>query len=197
MRSLVLSSVLITLGAAVFAASPVPRPAHALDIVDSTGKHQVLANYKGKVVVIQFLLTTCPHCQAFSGVLNRLQAEYGPKGFQALGAANESTPELAKEYQTKYAQAFPVGPVPRETVLTFQGLSVMDRFGFPQIAVIDRKGDIREQTSGDINQRQALQDEPHLRALIEKLLAEGAAGAPSKSGASVTQKGPATVAAAK
>jgi hypothetical protein len=44
--------------------------------------------------------------------------------------------------------------------------------------------------------RQALQDETHLRGLVEKLLAEPAGGA-SKSGAAVTQKSPATVAATK
>jgi thiol-disulfide isomerase/thioredoxin len=203
MRSLINSSrllaagvaLLVTLGAVAFAGGPVPRPAPPLDFVDSTGKHIVLSNYKGKVVVVQFLLTTCPHCQAFSQLLNRLQAEYGPKGFQALGAAvNEATPEMAKDYQTKYAQAFPVGPLTREPLDVFMGLSIMDRPGFPQIAVVDRKGQIREQSSSDISARQPLQDEPHLRALVEKLLAEGASG---KSGAAVTQKSPATVAAAK
>ena len=197
MRSLILSSVLVTLGAAAFAAGPVPRPAQALDFVDSTtGQHIVLSNYKGKVVVVQFLLTTCSHCQAFSQLLDRLQAEYGPKGFQALGAAvNEATPEMAKSYHAQYAQAFPVGPLPHQTLEAFMGISVMDRPGFPQIAVIDRKGQIREQSSSDMAQ-QPLQGEPHLRALIEKLLAE-CAGRPSKSGAAVTQKSSATVAATK
>src|SRR5580658_9411893 len=98
MRSLVVTSAIIALGAAVFAASPVPRPAPPLNFVDSTGKYISLANYKGKVVVVQFLLTTCPHCQRFSQLLDRLQAEYGPKGFQAIGAAvNEATPQMAKD----------------------------------------------------------------------------------------------------
>ena len=196
MRSLILSSVLITLGSVAFAGGPIPRPAPPLDFTDSTGKHIVLSNYKGKVVVVQFLLTTCPHCQRFSQLLDKLQADYGPKGFQALGAAvNEATPEMAKDYQTKYAQAFPVGPLTREPLNVFLGLSVMDRPGFPQIAVVDRKGQIREQTSADMSP-QPLQDEPHIRALVEKLLAESA-GASTKSGAAVTQKSSATVAAAK
>jgi hypothetical protein len=75
------------------------------------------------------------------------------------------------------------------------GISVMDRPGFPQIAVVDRKGQIREQTTADMAPQQ-LQIEGHLRTLVEKLLAEGAAPA-SKSGASVTPKAPATVVAAK
>jgi len=135
MRTLILSSMLVALGAAAFAGGPIPRPAQPLDLVDSTtGKHVVLSNYKGKVVVVQFLLTTCSHCQAFSAILNRLQAEYGPKGFQAIGAAvNEATPEMAKNYHAQYAQAFPVGPLVREPMLAFLGISVMDRPGFPQI----------------------------------------------------------------
>lgn len=198
MRSLVLSTVLAALGSAAFAAGPVPRPAPAMDLVDSaTGKHIVLSNYKGKVVVVQFLLTTCPHCQAFSQLLTKLQAEYGPKGFQAIGVAvNEATPEMAKDYGAQYAKGFPVGPLPESFVLPFMGISVMDRFGLPQIAVIDRKGQIREQSVTDINSKQPLQDEAHLRALVEKLLAENVGG-PSKSGAAVKQKAPATVAATK
>jgi len=183
MRSLVVTSALLTLGASVFAASPVPRPAPNMDMVDPSGSHIVLVNYRGKVVVVQFLLTTCPHCQAFSGVLNRLQAEYGPKGFQAIGGGfDPATKQMAKDYHDKYAQAFPVGVAPRELVLTFMGFSVMDRFGAPQIAVVDRKGQIREQSSSDYTQPQPLQNEQHLRALIEKLLAEpgGLSSAPAK-----------------
>jgi thiol-disulfide isomerase/thioredoxin len=194
MRSLILCSALAALGASVYAASPVPRPALPMEMVDSSGVKHVLANYKGKVVVVQFLLTTCSHCQAFSGVLGKLQTEYGPRGFQALGAAvNEATPEMARNYFTQFAKVFPVGPYDEGLIYKFLGLSVMDQPGFPQIAVIDRKGQIREQSSGNYNDHQPLQDEPHLRGLIETLLKEGAA----TSGAAVKTATPAVTAATK
>jgi|SRR5579863_8399572 len=197
MRSLFLSSVFLAAGVAAFAAPPVPRPAKQLDIVEPNGKHDLLSNYKGKVVVVQFLSTTCPHCQAYSQLLTKLQGEYGPKGFQALGAAfNEATPEMAKEYMAKYATGFPVGPMDRNTVLGFMGFSVMDQVYVPQIAIVDRKGQIREQTEPKSEGPSPLQVEAHLRGLIEKLLAEPA-GVATKSGAAVPQKSPATVAAAK
>ena len=159
-----------------YAAGPIPRPAPQLEITDAAGKH-MLSNYKGKVVVVQFLLTTCPHCQAFSQLLTKLENEYGPKGFQAIGAAvNEATPEMAKDYAAHYAPNFPVGPLNHDLVYSFMGFSVMERPGFPQIAVIDRKGQIREQTSTEMI-AQPLQNEQHLRGLIEKLLAERATGA--------------------
>lgn len=197
MRSLIISSVFLAAGASALAAPPVPRPAKQLEIVEPSGKHDLLSNYKGKVVVVQFLSTTCPHCQAFSQLLTKLQGEYGPKGFQALGAAfNEATPEMVKEYTAKYATGFPVGPMDRNTVLGFMGFSVMDQVYVPQIAIVDRRGQIREETEPRPEGPSPLQVEAHLRMMIEKLLAESAGGA-TKSGAAVTHKAPAAVAVTK
>src|SRR5580704_10579839 len=123
MRSLILCSALAALGVSVYAASQIPRPAQQLDIVDGAGKHQLLSSYKGKVVVVQFLLTTCPHCQKFSQILTKAQAEYGPRGFQALGAAvNEATPQMAKDYAAKFAPNFPVGPLAEDAVFPFMSM---------------------------------------------------------------------------
>jgi len=197
MRSLFLSSLFLAAGVAAFAAPVVPRPAKPLEIDEPSGKHDLLSSYKGKVVVVQFLSTTCPHCQAYSQLLTKLQGEYGPKGFQALGAAfNEATNDMVKEYISKYGVGFPVGPMDRNTVLAFMGFSVMDQVYVPQIAVVDRKGQIREETEPRSEGIAPLQVEAHLRGLIEKLLAEPA-GAATKSGAAVTQKSPGTVAATK
>ena len=178
MRSFAISFALSVLAVRVFAAPPLPRPAPVLDIIDSNGKHVVLSNYRGKVVVLQFLLTNCTHCRAFSGLLDKLQTEYGSKGFQAIGAAvNDPTNEMVRDYQANFGRNFPVAAAPRDKAFGFLGLSVMVRVGFPQIAVIDRKGQIREQSSSDITAVQPLQGESHLRALIERLLAEGALSA--------------------
>src|ERR1700689_3866510 len=88
MRLLTPVVLLAALGISAFAAPPVvPRPAKELEIVEPGGKHDLLTSYKGKVVVVQFLYTTCPHCQAYSQLLTKLQGEYGTKGFQCLGAA--------------------------------------------------------------------------------------------------------------
>jgi thiol-disulfide isomerase/thioredoxin len=198
MRSILLSSTFFAAAVAALAAPPVPRPARPLDIVEPSGKHVSLANYKGKVVVVQFLSTTCPHCQAYSQLLTKMQTEYGPKGFQALGGAfNEATNDMVKEYVSKYNVGFPVGPLDRNTVAAFMGFSVMDQMYVPQIAIIDRKNQIREQTEPKPEGASPLQIESHLRGMIEKLLAEPAGAAPSKSGAAVAPKTPATVATAK
>ena len=190
MRLLTPFVLLAALGVSAFAAPPVvPRPAKELEIVEPNGKHDLLTSYRGKVVVVQFLFTTCPHCQAYSQLLTKIQGEYGPKGFQALGAAfNEADNGMVSNYISQYKVGFPVGPIMRDTVLSFLGFSLMDRLVVPQIVLIDKKGQIREQTEANPSAPMPLQDETHLRASIEKLLGEGGAGKPAPTTGASTNK---------
>ena len=59
-----------------------PRPAPELVIKSATGQEQLLSKFRGKVVAVEFLLTTCPHCQKASQNLQKLYKELGPQGFQ-------------------------------------------------------------------------------------------------------------------
>lgn len=180
----------LMLGMALQAAAPVPRPAPDLKIIEPSGKETTLSSLKGKVVVIQFLFTWCGHCQNTAQWLSRMQAELGPKGLEVYGVA------FNKEVLTKDASAnkkqvidfgqyakFPVGISPEDAVLKFMGFSVMDRYGVPQLAVIDRNGMIQAQTSPSPGQGEVVQ-ESIMRNLVTKLLAE----APGKQVSSLPQK---------
>ena len=180
----------VALGLSAFtaeAAAPVPRPSKEFTVATPQGQQILLSSLKGKVAVVQFLFTWCPHCQAFSKVLTQLNADYGSRGFQALGVAfDDDDPkapplkEKAVAYGQQYA-GFPVGVSSRTPVLSYLGISELERIGVPQIVVIDRQGRIREQspsTGGG-----PLGDPAHLKPLIESLLAEAApAKTPAKSG---------------
>jgi cytochrome oxidase Cu insertion factor (SCO1/SenC/PrrC family) len=204
MKTLATLAAFFTLCASAFAIGPVPRPAASLDFVDANGKHFNLSSYKGKVVVIQFLLTTCPHCQAMSSqVLTKLQNELGPRGFQAVGVAynaaekpnGQSANDAVRDYASKYAANYPVGYISTDdaqnktAILSFMGYSVVEvpRLGFPQVVVVDKKGVIRAQseTQGTAD----LQQEASLKARVESLLNE--------SGTSSAKKAPAVTAATK
>jgi thiol-disulfide isomerase/thioredoxin len=176
----------LALGISAQAGAPVPRPSKEFTIATPQGQQILFSSLKGKVCVVQFLFTWCPHCQAFSQVLTQLNTEYGPRGFQALGVAFDDDDgkmplkDKVTGYTKQYA-AFPVGVSSRTPVLSYLGISELERIGVPQIVVIDRKGVIREQspsTGGG-----PLGDPAHLKPLIESLLAEGAAPkSPAKSG---------------
>jgi thiol-disulfide isomerase/thioredoxin len=191
MKSLTKLAAFLALGVMAFATGPVPRPAQNFDFLDANGKHTSLSSYKGKVVVIQFLLTTCPHCQAMSQMLTKMQAELGPRGFQAIGVAyNEATPDMVRRYISDYHLGIPVAYAAHEPILAFLGDSVMDRMAFPQVAVIDKKGMIRAQS--EPMGTAALQQEAHLTELVEGLLKEG-----GTSSTKSAKKAPAVTAATK
>jgi cytochrome oxidase Cu insertion factor (SCO1/SenC/PrrC family) len=69
------------------AGAEIPRQAPEYAFTLPGGKQDLLSNYKGKVIALEFLFTTCPHCQTSARTLSKLQGEFGAKGFQALGVA--------------------------------------------------------------------------------------------------------------
>jgi hypothetical protein len=84
-------------------------------------------------------------------------------------AFNDTTGALSKDYATKFGISFPVAYAPRETVLGWLGLSVMQRIGVPQVAVVDRQGVVRAQTGplggGQLGTESYLR--PYLTGLLE------------------------------
>lgn len=172
-------ALLIAAAAAVNAQPATPRPAPEINVVEVSGKSTPLSAYKGKVVVLALIHTTCPHCQKECEILTQLYQEMKPKGVQMLAIAfNDNAAALVPGFVRDHGVLFPVGYARPETVLGFLGFSVMDRYNVPQMAVIDKKGMIRAQSGplGDVN----LQNPVFLKDLLEKLVAEGAAPATSK-----------------
>lgn len=155
----------------------VPRKSPEFVLKYNDGHQTLLSSYRGKVIGLLFVHTTCPHCQHISQVFTQLQKEYGPRGFQALDVAfNTNSQQLVPEFVKAYGIGYPVAFAPPEQVLDYLGFSVMQRYVVPQILWIDRKGEIRSQTSplGEDNNQYS---EPYWRNMIETLLKEPANGA--------------------
>jgi thiol-disulfide isomerase/thioredoxin len=173
-------SVLLVSGFALRAAAPVPRPTKEFTITLPSGQQKLLSSYRGKVVMMACMFTTCPHCQALSKIITKLQTELGPKGFQAVGAVfndEVNTPNAAMNAQvtgafaSEFAQGFPVGYAKRESVMSYLSLSDVERWVVPQIVIIDRKGVIRAQSAAAGTSD--LQTEAYLRKYLGELLSEG------------------------
>jgi cytochrome oxidase Cu insertion factor (SCO1/SenC/PrrC family) len=140
---------------------PPVRKAPELSFKLPGGEKKQLSQYRGKVVALEFIQTTCPHCQAASKVLTTLQGELGSKGFQALDVAVNTTDEaVIKQFISSQQVVFPVGWIdvgsPMDNIMVlmnFMGMTVNDRPQVPQQVLIDREGMIRYQTppSGDIS----------------------------------------------
>ena len=172
MRKFFLAVLCLTAIAAV--AAVLPRKAADLQIQVNGAKPIELSQYRGKPVVLAFVLTTCSHCQFTTGLLVKLQTEFVSKGLQVIecavndGAAAE-VPNFIKRFQTN----FPVGYTTDQVgVLNFLQHPQAAIPHMPMLAFIDRHGVVRDQFQGiDALLSDDEKQEQNLRAEIEKLIA--------------------------
>jgi peroxiredoxin len=142
-----LRNVLIALlagGLALCGQGPVPRPAPELKIVETSGKITMLSSYRGRVVLLAFISTECPHCQRASGVFEQLSHEFAGKVQVAEVAFNENSDTAA--FAKRFGLSFPVGAATSDLAHDFLGLARGARLGTPQVVAIDKTGMIRAQS---------------------------------------------------
>ncbi len=122
-------------------AATIPRPAPELEFRMAGRQVAKLSQWRGKVIVMEILLTTCPHCARTSQVMDRLQGEYARRGVQALGVTlNDQTGDLTADYVRALGLKYPVGRASRDDVTTFLQHPPMISMMVPQLVFIDRKG---------------------------------------------------------
>lgn len=162
----------IALFAAVLTAAQVPRRSPELGISLNNGKQVLLSQYRGKVVAMMFILTYCSHCQHTVEIMKKLQAEYGPRGFQVLASATEDMASMAvPDFVKRFQPNFPVGFNNRAQMVEYLQHNPQMRLMMPQLVLVDRTGTIRAQYTGDdpfLGDNQ----EANLRAKIGELLKE-------------------------
>ena len=178
----------VALTVSAFATPPVPRKSPEFTITDPSGKQMLLSSLKGKIVVMPFMFTTCPHCQRYAQELTQLQKEFAPRGVVFLGTVfNDANGAMAAQFVNEFHIGFPVGFASRDQVVSYLGLSVLDRWVVPQVAIIDKKGNIVAQSAATGTPE--LQDETYLRNFLDKLVKDSgmsSSGAPAAKTAAKT-----------
>ena len=75
---------------------------------DLTGKPIHLANYKGKVVLLNFWATWCGPCLAEIPRFSAWQQKYGPQGLQVVGISMDDDDAPVLHVYRKYQLTYPV-----------------------------------------------------------------------------------------
>ncbi len=96
------------------AADAAGTPAPEIKLKDLADKDVALADYKGKVVLVNFWATWCDPCRVEIPWLIDMQAKYGARGFTVLGVAMDDegksvvAPFVAKERFDVNGQQLPM-----------------------------------------------------------------------------------------
>lgn len=175
-RVLALFSSVVLLGTSLFAAEgEAIRKAPELAFNIPGQGQKLLSQYRGKVVALEFIFTTCPHCQAASKLMTKFQEEYGPRGLQVIDiAVNPNADLMVENFVKDFHVNFPVGWTPSTEMLSFMGFPVAARYVVPQLVLIDRNGYIHYQTPATEDENwDKLMKEDAIKQHIEELLSQG------------------------
>ena len=135
------------------------KPEPELTLKDLDGQDISLAQYKGKVVLVNFWATWCDPCRMEIPWLIDMQAKYGPKGFTVLGVAMD---EEGKSVVAPFVQKekFDVNGTP--TLMSYPILIGNDAagekfgglLGFPTSVLISRDGKQIQRITGIISKEE-------------------------------------------
>jgi thiol-disulfide isomerase/thioredoxin len=82
-----------------FSMHPAPRSLPAVAFQDGTGQRMQLANFKGKVIVLNLWATWCAPCRREMPTLDRLQAKLGGPKFQVVAlSADMGGPAAVRDF---------------------------------------------------------------------------------------------------
>ena len=100
-----------------------------------------LADYRGKIVLLDFMQTSCAHCGTFTDVLGRVQQKYGEKvailAVVNSAADNQNTvAQYISGHRITYPILFDAGQMAYSYLLTM-------KFDTPHVFLIDAGGTIR------------------------------------------------------
>lgn len=171
----------------LFAAPVIPRRAPEFTVLLNSGEQLLLSSFKGKITLLEILLTTCPHCQRCSTVLQHLHNEMGgDKAFSVIGAAinpNNLTEArmMIPAYVSRLGIKFPIGYSPREQAYKFLQADInAGPVYVPQLLFIDREHTIVAQYAGTDSFFQ--DEEKNIRQKLQELMGgtQAKAAAPKK-----------------
>ena len=126
---------------------------------DLDGRPQTIAQWRGKVLVVNFWASWCSPCIEEMPVFSRLHERYASQGVQFVGIGVDDT-----EKMQSFVQARPVSYPLLATTPEISATPALQMNGLPLTLVIDRAGRLEMSRLGRL-------DEARLEPVLQRLLA--------------------------
>ncbi len=130
------------------------QPLPAFNLPDSSDKPHDIAEWRGKILIINFWATWCPPCKKEIPEFIELQNQYSAQGLQFIGVALEDK-ESVHEYMNTVKINYPV------LIAEDQGIALAFKLGdisgtVPFTVVVDQNGQIIYRHQGNFSKDQIL-----------------------------------------
>jgi thiol-disulfide isomerase/thioredoxin len=152
-------------------AAETPRPSPELTMQRGGAAPFQLSQFRGKVVALSFVQTTCSHCQDLTRILKAIQKDYAVRNVQVVECAFEDDvtinfPMFLKAFEPNFAAGYTTAAAVKKYL---KWSDVSDgMLMIPYMIFIDSRGIIR----GDFNGKDGFfgESDKHIRAELDKLL---------------------------
>lgn len=148
----------------VSASSEVGSKSPPLQVRIMDGQIIEIHRQTGKVVLIDFMTTTCPSCKRASIGIERLYREFGGEAFLPVAVAlDQRAVNALTNYRNLYGLTFPVGVAAREDAIKYLNHPASKPILVPTLVLLDKRGRISTRHVG-------WPGEQELRTAIARLL---------------------------
>ena len=120
-----------------FAIAEAPAAVPPISFADGAGQPKTLADFSGKIVLLNIWATWCAPCRKEMPTLDRLQAELGGPDFEVVALSmDRGGPELVKKFFTETG----VTHLALNIDTSARAMFTLGALGLPMTLLIDRDG---------------------------------------------------------
>jgi peroxiredoxin len=120
------------------------RRAPGFSLPDIHGQQHDLADYRGKIVLIDIIQTNCPHCQKLAEVLEKTAAKYAGKVAVLTFAIPRDTPATVSQFAAAHKVTTPIlFDCGQASASYLKATPQNPRVDVPHLFLIDGQGMIR------------------------------------------------------